>query len=103
MYTYIHIYIQGTDWTSLKKLVKQEAKKGNPIAQIIHQLKLESNQVNQHPTGFSHALFFYMETCAKALTYSSGFSEFLVQCAVMSIWCAHVGSTRNPVVRLGQR
>ncbi len=36
---------QGTDWTTLKKMVKLEAKKGNPIAQLIHQLKLETNQV----------------------------------------------------------
>jgi hypothetical protein len=41
---------QGTDWTTLKKLVKLEAKKGNPIAQLIHQLKLETNQVTMFIT-----------------------------------------------------
>eukprot|EP00282_Hemiselmis_andersenii_P032768 CAMPEP_0169451756 /NCGR_PEP_ID=MMETSP1042-20121227/13868_1 /TAXON_ID=464988 /ORGANISM="Hemiselmis andersenii, Strain CCMP1180" /LENGTH=638 /DNA_ID=CAMNT_0009563691 /DNA_START=64 /DNA_END=1977 /DNA_ORIENTATION=- len=36
---------QGIDWISLKKMVKTEAKKGNPVAQLIHQLKLETNQI----------------------------------------------------------
>lgn len=36
---------QGMDWIELKKVVKAEAKKGNPIAQLIHQLKFETNQV----------------------------------------------------------
>uniref|UniRef100_A0A0C3U817 NFACT RNA-binding domain-containing protein n=2 Tax=Geminigeraceae TaxID=589343 RepID=A0A0C3U817_GUITC len=36
---------QGMDWASLKKLVKEEGRKGNPIAQMIHGLKLDSNQI----------------------------------------------------------
>jgi len=36
---------QGMDWVNLKKMVKAEQKKGNPIAQLIHQLKLETNQI----------------------------------------------------------
>lgn len=36
---------QGMDWTDLKKIVKAEAKKGNPIAQLIHELRLDNNQI----------------------------------------------------------
>ena len=33
------------DWTALAELVKQEKKKGDPLASIIHKLKLEQNAV----------------------------------------------------------
>lgn len=33
------------DWTALADLIKQEKKKGNPIASVIHKLKLESNSI----------------------------------------------------------
>jgi predicted ribosome quality control (RQC) complex YloA/Tae2 family protein len=33
------------DWMQLADLVKQEKKKGDPLASVIHKLKLESNQV----------------------------------------------------------
>ena len=36
---------QGTDWGALKRMVKEEAKRGNPIASLIHSLKLETNQI----------------------------------------------------------
>eukprot|EP00742_Colponemidia_sp_Colp-10_P006806 GILJ01007293.1.p1 GENE.GILJ01007293.1~~GILJ01007293.1.p1 ORF type:complete len:963 (-),score=268.38 GILJ01007293.1:280-3018(-) len=35
----------GVDWKELWKMIKEEKKKGNPIANMIHQLKLDSNQV----------------------------------------------------------
>jgi len=35
----------GLDWTQLWKLVKDEKKKGEPIACLIHRLKLDSNEV----------------------------------------------------------
>ena len=36
---------QGTDWNALKKIIKEETRKGNPVAQIIHSLKLDTNQI----------------------------------------------------------
>lgn len=33
------------DWTELAELVKQEKKKGNPIASVIHKLKLDQNSI----------------------------------------------------------
>lgn len=33
------------DWTKLKELVQEEQAKNNPVALIIHQLKLETNQI----------------------------------------------------------
>ena len=37
---------QGTDWNALKKMmIKEESRKGNPVAQIIHSLKLDTNQI----------------------------------------------------------
>jgi hypothetical protein len=36
---------EGMDWNYLAKLVKEEKKKGDPIASIIHKLKLDSNEV----------------------------------------------------------
>lgn len=35
----------STDWGQLWAIVKEEKKKGNPIANIIHRLKLEQNMV----------------------------------------------------------
>jgi len=34
------------NWDELKEIVKKEKKKGDPIANIIHQLKLETNQIS---------------------------------------------------------
>ena len=39
----------GMDWNQLGAILKDEKKKGNPIAGIIHRLKLESNQVYKIP------------------------------------------------------
>ena len=36
---------QGMDWNALKKMIKEESRKGNPIAQLIHSLKLDTNQI----------------------------------------------------------
>ena len=36
---------QGIDWNALKKMIKEESRKGNPVAQLIHSLKLETNQI----------------------------------------------------------
>jgi predicted ribosome quality control (RQC) complex YloA/Tae2 family protein len=36
---------QGMDWGALKRVVKEESRKGNPIASLIHSLKLETNQI----------------------------------------------------------
>lgn len=33
------------DWTELAELVKQEKKKGNPLASVIHKLKLDQNSI----------------------------------------------------------
>lgn len=33
------------NWTQLARVVKEEKKNGNPIAAMIHRLKLETNQV----------------------------------------------------------
>eukprot|EP01102_Stenamoeba_stenopodia_P015841 TRINITY_DN546_c0_g1_i1.p1 TRINITY_DN546_c0_g1~~TRINITY_DN546_c0_g1_i1.p1 ORF type:complete len:1148 (-),score=396.63 TRINITY_DN546_c0_g1_i1:62-3505(-) len=35
----------GIDWTELARIVKDEKKKGDPIAGMIHRLKLESNEI----------------------------------------------------------
>lgn len=35
----------GMGWDELNKIVKEEKKKGDPIASMIHKLKLGSNQV----------------------------------------------------------
>ena len=36
---------QSIDWNELRSLVKEEKKKGNPIAMMIQHLKLDSNEV----------------------------------------------------------
>ncbi len=36
---------QEIDWNEIKQVIKEQKKAGNPIAQIIHQLKLETNQI----------------------------------------------------------
>ena len=42
----IHGYLaRQIDWTELAELVKQEKKKGNPIASVIHKLKLDQNSI----------------------------------------------------------
>jgi predicted ribosome quality control (RQC) complex YloA/Tae2 family protein len=33
------------DWTELTQLVKEEKRRGNPVAQLIHELRLEKNEV----------------------------------------------------------
>jgi len=40
---------QGADWGALKKMVKEEARKGNPIASLIHGLKLDQNTAPARP------------------------------------------------------
>jgi len=35
----------GIDWTELGRIVKDEKKKGDPIAGMIHRLKLETNEI----------------------------------------------------------
>jgi hypothetical protein len=39
-----HVF-QGMDWNELERLVKEEKKRGNPVARIIAALKLDSNQI----------------------------------------------------------
>ena len=36
---------QGIDWGALKQMVKEESKRGNPVASMIHQLKLDTNTI----------------------------------------------------------
>eukprot|EP01059_Diplonema_ambulator_P031599 TRINITY_DN585_c0_g1_i11.p1 TRINITY_DN585_c0_g1~~TRINITY_DN585_c0_g1_i11.p1 ORF type:complete len:858 (+),score=327.18 TRINITY_DN585_c0_g1_i11:105-2678(+) len=43
---------RAVDWTELARIVKEQKRLGNPIASIIHELKLEKNKVSlllQHP------------------------------------------------------
>ena len=35
----------GMDWQDLEELVKAEAANGNPIASLIHELRLDRNKV----------------------------------------------------------
>lgn len=38
----------GMDWQALDELVKAETANGNPIASLIHELRLDRNQVRSY-------------------------------------------------------
>lgn len=46
----------GMDWQDLDELVKAETANGNPIASLIHELRLDRNQVCSVPVAVTVAV-----------------------------------------------